>query len=154
MIDIINGYGFKRNFDNTVLISLSNVAFCLGVQPYLIKEHYYICVADRCFSEGEIHHEEIENSSVEAYIPCKSLEYLIESLKHENVAITDYDKQKAITLVLDKMIETQNIVSECFSRDCYDYSDPVRKINSSIPDISQSVSNIGDHELLDSELNK
>ena len=154
MIDIINGYGFKRNFDNTVLISLSNVASHLGVQPYLIKEHYYICVADRCFAEGEIHHEEIENSSVEAYIPCKSLEYLIDSLKHEKVAITDYDKEKAITLVLDKMIETQNIVSECFSRDCYDYLDPVRKINSSLPDISQSVSNINDDELLDPELNK
>lgn len=146
MIDIINGYGFKRNFNNTVLISLSNVAFYLGVQPYLIKEHYYICVADQCFAEGEIHHEEIEHSSVEAYIPCKSLEYLIDSLKREKVAITDYDKQKAITLVLDKMIETQNIVSECFSRDCYDYIDPVRKINESLPPVSSSVSNLRDDE--------
>ena len=142
MIDIINGYGFKRNFDNTVLISLSNIAYHLGVQPYLIKEHYYICVADRCFSEGEIHHEEIENSSVEAYIPCKSLEYLIDSLKHEEVAITDCDKEKIITLVLDKMVETQNIVSECFNNDCYDYSDPVRKINPNLPDVSKSVSNV------------
>lgn len=142
MIDIINGYGFKRNFDNTVLISLSNVAYYLGVQPYLIKEHYYICVADRCFSEGEIHHEEVENSTIEAYIPCKSLEYLIDSLKYSKVAITDYDKQKAITLVLDKMVETQNIVSECFNHDCYDYADPVRKINTSLPPVSDSVSKL------------
>lgn len=153
MIDIINGYSFKRNFNNTVLISLSNVAFYLDVQPYLIKEHYYICVADRCFSEGEIHHEEIEHSSVEAYIPCKSLEYLINSLKHEKVAITNSEKEASIHRVLDVMIETQNIVSECFSHDCYDYSDPVRKINSSLPDISQSVSSISDDELLDTDLN-
>lgn len=146
MIDIINGYDFKRNFNNTVLISLSNVAHHLGVQPYLIKEHYYICVADRCYSEGEIHHEEIENSSVEAYIPCKSLEYLIDSLKHEKVAVTDYDKQKAITLVLDKMIETQGIVSDCFDRDMYDYVDPIRKINESLPPVSNSVSNLKDDE--------
>lgn len=153
MIDIINGYGFKRNPDNTILISLSNIAFHLGVQPYLIKEHYYICVADRCFSEGEVHREEIENSSVEAYIPCKSLEYLIDSLKHEKVAITNPEEEASIHRVLDAMIETQTIVSECFSRDCYDYSDPVRKINSSLPDISKSVSSISDDELLDPDLN-
>lgn len=140
MIDIINGYGFKRNHDNTVLISLSNVAYYLGVQPYLIKEHYYICVADRCFSDGEIHFEQVENHQIEAYIPCKSLEYLIDSLKHEKVAVTNYDEEKAITLVLDKMIETQNIVSECFNHDAYDYRDPVRKINEHLPPISESVS--------------
>ena len=144
MIDIINGYGFKRNFDNTVLISLSSVAHNLGVQPYLIKEHYYICVADRCFSEGEFHREEIENSSLEAYIPCKSLEYLIESLKYEKVAITDGDKEKSITFVLEKMIETQSIVSDCFNLDRYDYIDPVRKINPNLPSVSKSVSNIID----------
>lgn len=140
MIDIINGYGFKRNFDNTVLFSLSNVASVLGVQPYLIKEHYYLCVADRCFSEGEIHIECVEGSCIEVYIPCKSLEYLIDSLKHEKVAVTDYDKEKVITLVLDKMVETQDIVSECFNHDAYDFSDPVRKINPDLPSISESVS--------------
>lgn len=140
MIDIINGFGFKRNFDNTILISLDDVAYHLGVQPYLIKEHYYICVADRCFSEGEFHKEEIERSDIKVYIPCKSLEYLIDSLKHEKVAVTDYDKEKAITLVLDKMIETQNVVSECFNNDAYDFSDPVRKINPDLPPISESVS--------------
>lgn len=140
MIDIINDYGFKRNFDNTILISLDDVAYHLGVQPYLIKEHYYICVADRCFSEGEFHKEEIEQGDIKVYIPCKSLEYLIDSLKHEKVAVTDYDKQKAITLVLDQMVETQNIVSECFNHDAYDFSDPVRKINPNLPPISESVS--------------
>lgn len=142
MIDILNGFDFKRNFDNTILISLDNVAYHLGVQPYLIKEHYYICVADRCFSEGEFHKEEIERGDIKVYIPCKSLEFLIESLKLEKVAVTDYDKQKAITLVLDKMVEAQNIVSECFSHDAYDFSDPVRKINQNLPPISKSVSEV------------
>lgn len=138
MIDIINGYGFKRNFDNTVLYSLGNVASVLGLQPYVIKEHYFHCVADRCFSEGEFHKEEILLGDIEIYIPCKSLGNLIDSLTFER--IIEGDKVTDIMRVLEKHVETQNIVSECFDKFCYDYSDPVRKINDTLPPISESIS--------------
>jgi len=138
MIDIINGYGFKRNFDNSVLYSLDNVASILSVQPYLIKEHYFHCVADRCFSEGEFHKEEITNGNLDIYIPCKSLGNLIDSLTFER--IIEGNQVDDIMRVLGKHVETQNIVSECFDKFCYDYSDPIRKINDSLPPISDSIS--------------
>lgn len=142
MIDIINGYGFKRNFDNTVLYSLDNIASVLELPNYVIKEHYFHCVADRCFSEGEFHKEEVIGSIIDVYIPCKSLGNLIDSLTYEKI-IND-DQVKDIMRVLDKHIETQNIVSECFSSYAYDYSDPIRKLNDSLPPISESVSKLKD----------
>lgn len=138
MIDIINGYGFKRNFDNSVLYSLDNVASVLGVQPYLIKEHYFHCVADRCFSEGEFHKEEISNGNFDIYIPCKALGNLIDSLTFER--IIEGSQVDDIMRVLGKHVETQNIISECFDKFCYDYTDPIRKINDSLPPIGDSIS--------------
>lgn len=138
MIDIINGYGFKRNFDNTVFYSLGNIASILSVQPYLVKEHYFHCVADRCFSEGEFHKEEVFNNTIEVYIPCASFGYLIDSMVYEKI-ITEEQSKDAMR-VLEKHIETQNIVSDCFSDFCYNYSDPIRKINPTIPNLSESIS--------------
>ena len=137
MIDIINGYGFKRNFDNSVLYSLDNVASVLEVQPYLIKEHYFHCVADRCFSEGEFHREEVIGSIIDVFIPCKSLGNLIDSLNFEK--IIEGEQVDNIMRVLAKHVETQNIVSECFDKFCYDYSDPIRKVNDSLPPVSDSI---------------
>lgn len=137
MIDIINGYGFKRNFDNSVLYSLDNVASVLEVQPYLIKEHYFHCVADRCFSEGEFHKEEVIGSIIDVFIPCKSLGNLIDSLTFEK--IIEGEQVDNIMRVLAKHVETQNIVSECFDKFCYDYSDPIRKVNDSLPPVSDSI---------------
>lgn len=137
MIDIINGFGFKRNFDNSVLYSLDNVASVLEVQPYLIKEHYFHCVADRCFSEGEFHKEEVIGSTIDVFIPCKSLGNLIDSLTFEK--IIEGEQVDNIMRVLAKHVETQNIVSECFDKFCYDYSDPIRKVNDSLPPVSDSI---------------
>ena len=137
MIDIINGYGFKRNFDNSVLYSLDSVASVLEVQPYLIKEHYFHCVADRCFSEGEFHREEVIGSIIDVFIPCKSLGNLIDSLNFEK--IIEGEQVDNIMRVLAKHVETQNIVSECFDKFCYDYSDPIRKVNDSLPPVSDSI---------------
>ena len=137
MIDIINGYGFKRNFDKSVLYSLDNVASVLEVQPYLIKEHYFHCVADRCFSEGEFHREEVIGSIIDVFIPCKSLGNLIDSLNFEK--IIEGEQVDNIMRVLAKHVETQNIVSECFDKFCYDYSDPIRKVNDSLPPVSDSI---------------
>lgn len=137
MIDIINGYGFKRNFDNSVLYSLDNVASVLEVQPYLIKEHYFHCVADRCFSEGEFHKEEVIGSIIDVFIPCKSLGNLIDSLTFEK--IIEGEQVDNIMRVLAKHVETQNIVSECFDKFCYDYIDPIRKVNDSLPPVSDSI---------------
>lgn len=137
MIDIINGFGFKRNFDNSVLYSLDNVASVLEVQPYVIKEHYFHCVADRCFSEGEFHKEEVIGSIIDVFIPCKSLGNLIDSLTFER--IIEGEQVDNIMRVLAKHVETQNIVSECFDKFCYDYSDPIRKVNDSLPPVSDSI---------------
>ena len=137
MIDIINGYGFKRNFDNSVLYSLDSVASVLEVQPYLIKEHYFHCIADRCFSEGEFHREEVIGSIIDVFIPCKSLGNLIDSLNFEK--IIEGEQVDNIMRVLAKHVETQNIVSECFDKFCYDYSDPIRKVNDSLPPVSDSI---------------
>ena len=137
MIDIINGYGFKRNFDNSVLYSLDSVASVLEVQPYLIKEHYLHCIADRCFSEGEFHREEVIGSIIDVFIPCKSLGNLIDSLNFEK--IIEGEQVDNIMRVLAKHVETQNIVSECFDKFCYDYSDPIRKVNDSLPPVSDSI---------------
>lgn len=139
MIDIINGYGFKRNHDNTVLYSLSHFASIVGLQPYQVKEHYFHCVADRCFSEGEAHIEEIQNKAIEVFIPCQSLGYLIDSLVYEKIITTDEQESNAMRL-LEKHIETQNIVGECFGEYSYDYKDSLRKFNDMLPPISESVS--------------
>lgn len=138
MIDIINGYGFKRNFDNTILYSLDNVASILNVQPYLIKEHYFHCVADNCFAQGEFHKEQVFKGNIDIFIPCKSLGDLIDSLTFER--IIEGSQVDDIMRVLAKHVETQNLVSECFSEFCYNYTDPIRKINDSLPPISESIS--------------
>lgn len=139
MIDIINGYGFKRNHDNTVLYPLSHFSSIVDLQPYQVKEHYFHCVADKCFSEGEFHIEEIQNGSIEVFIPCKSLGYLIDSLTYEKIVTSDLQITNAMRL-LDKHIETQNVVGECFGKYSYDYKDSLRKINEFLPPISESIS--------------
>lgn len=138
MIDIINGYGFKRNHDNTVLFALSHFASVVGLQPYQVKEHYFHCVADRCFSEGEFHTEQVERSEIEVYIPCKSLGNLIDSMTYEKI-LSENQVNEAMRL-LAKHLETQNIVSDCFEQHIYDYTDTVRKINEHLPPIGESIS--------------
>lgn len=127
MIDIINGYGFKRNFKNVVVYPISSLATVLGLQPYEIKEHYFLCVLDDCLLKGEHHEEEIVNGELEVYLPSYNLKYLIDSLNREGFKIDKY-QSKAI---VEKILETQNIVSECFSMLCGtpNYSDPIRKHN-------------------------
>ena len=138
MIDIINGYGFKRNHDNTVLYPLSHFASIVGLQPYQVKEHYFHCVADRCFSEGEFHTEEVQHGQIEIFIPCKAVGNLIDSLTYEKIIVDD-QVANAMRL-LEKHVETQNLVSECFGNFSYDYTDPLRKINEHLPPISESIS--------------
>lgn len=144
MIDIINGYGFKRNHDNTVLFPLSHFASVIGLQPYQVKEHYFHCVADRCFSEGEFHTEEVQNGGIEVYIPCKSIGNLIDSLTFEKI-IEGVQIDNAMRL-LGKHVETQDIVGECFGSYSYDYTDPLRKANEHLPPISESISKHEDYQ--------
>lgn len=139
MIDIINGYGFKRNHDNTVFYSLSHFATVVGMQPYQIKEHYFNCVTDRAFSEGEFHIEQIENNGIEVFIPCKSTGYLIDSLVYEKI-LTEQSKIDDAMRLLEKHIETQNVVAECFDGHSYDYVDPLRKVNDHLPPLKDSLS--------------
>lgn len=139
MIDIINAYEFKRNRDNTVVYPISELAGILGLQPYLAKEHYFYCVIDECFAEGEFHTEKIVNGEIEVYLSCFAIKALIDSLKREGFKIDEFQAGN----VLEKILETQSIVSECFNshNGFNDYKDPIRKINPPfVKDIKYSLS--------------
>lgn len=136
MIDIINGYGFKRNHENTVLFQLSNLGSILNIQPYIIKEHYYACVHDDCLAEGEFPTETIEKSGLETYLPCASVHKMFMSMKYEG--FLDEDQVKQFLTLVDKQVETQNKVSEWFD-DLGNYKDDIRKVNDSIPDFIESI---------------
>lgn len=127
MIDIMNGYDFKRNKDNVVVYPISQLAMILGLQPHEIKEHYFYCVEDQCFSEGEFHSEEIINNEIELYLPPYSVKALIDSLNREGFEIDKFQSEN----VLAKMLETQDIVSDSFdSKNGFqEYIDPIRKHN-------------------------
>ena len=125
MIDIINGYSFKRNEKNTVLYAATQLAGVLCVAPHELKEHYFYCVLDQCLSEGEIHTEEIINNEIELFLPVYNAKSLIDSLIREGFKIDEFQSKN----VIDKMLETQRIVSECFDlkNGFQDYKDPIRK---------------------------
>lgn len=143
MIDIINAYEFKRNRDNTVVYPISTLAGILGLQPYLAKEHYFYCVIDECFAEGEFHTEEIVNGEIELHLSCFAIKALIDSLKREGFKIDEFQAEN----VLKKILETQSIVSECFDshNGFNDYKDPIRKINPPfVKSVSESISRNSD----------
>lgn len=125
MIDILNGYDFQRNSENVVTYKISSLAAILGLQPYEIKEHYFHCVIDQCFSEGEFHYEEIVRGEIEVYLPSYNLKALIDSLKYEGFKIDEFQSES----VVNHILETQRIISECFDlkNGFQDYKDPIRK---------------------------
>ena len=125
MIDIINGYEFKRNNKNVIVYPISTLSSVLGLQPHEIKEHYFHCVIDQCFAEGEFHTEEIVNNEIELYLPVYNIKALIDSLIREEFKINKEQSE----FLIDRMLETQTIVSECFdSKNGFNYyKDPIRK---------------------------
>ena len=127
MIDILNGYGFKRNFKNVVVYPISVLATALNMQPFQVKEHYFLCVLDECLAQGEWHSEEIINGEIELYLPVYNTQVLLESLKREGFKVDEFQHESIIA----KMLETQGIVSECFDMMCGapSYKDPIRKHN-------------------------
>lgn len=145
MIDILNGYEFKRNFQNTVVYPISSLSTILGLQPHEIKEHYFLCVLDDCLLEGEYHTEEVLNDGIEVYLPTYNAQKLIESLKREGFKIDEFQSENVIL----KMLETQRIVSECFDMKSGspNYADPIRKYSLPfVKDISESVSKHEDYQ--------
>lgn len=93
--------------------------------------------------QGEWHTEEIVNNEIELYLPAFNMKALIDSLKREGF---DVDEFQAKTIV-DKMLETQRIVSECFDlhNGFKDYKDPIRKHNLPfIKPIGESISKNSD----------
>lgn len=136
MIDIINGYGFKRNHDNTVLFKLSDLGSVLNIQPYILKEHYYSCVNDDCLAEGEFPIEEISKGELNTYLPCKSVQKLFLSMQHEG--FLQEEQIKYFKMLIDKQVDTQGLVSEWFN-DFGQYMDGIRKHNPHIPPIIESI---------------
>lgn len=140
MISILNGYNFKRNCDNVVLYSIESLACILGLQPYEIKEHYFLCVVDDCLAQGEYHLESIKNGELDLLLPVFNVAALIASLEREGFKIDEYQSKQ----VLVNMLETQSVITECFINAELrnnDYRDPIRKFNAPhVKDISQSIS--------------
>lgn len=152
MIDILNGYGFKRNNENVVVYPISHLAGVLGLHQHEVKEHYFHCVLDDCFAEGEFHQEEIINNEIEVYLPSFNLKYLIDSLKREGFKVDEFQSEN----IVNRMLETQRIVSECFElkNGFQDYRDPIRKFNPPfVKDIGESITKKPDDELFDPDLN-
>ena len=96
MIDILNGYGFKRNFENVVVYPISQLAGVLGLPLHEVKEHYFHCVLDECMSEGELHSEEIVNGEIEVYLP-KAQSYIDVLFKEK--LLTEEQKQFLISTI-------------------------------------------------------
>ncbi len=139
MIDILNGYGFKRNFENVVVYPISQLAGVLGLPLHEVKEHYFHCVSDMCMAEGELHSEEIVNGEIEAYLPPYNVKALIDSLTREGFKLDEFQRESIVT----KILETQSIVSDCFeSKNGFsDYKDPIRKFgNPCVKPLSESIS--------------
>ena len=139
MIDIINGYGFKRNFENIVVYPISQLAGVLGLPLHEVKEHYFHCVSDMCMANGELHSEEILNGEIEVYLPSYNVKELIDSLAREGFKLDEFQRESVVT----KILETQSIVSDCFeSKNGFsDYKDPIRKFNNPcVKPISESIS--------------
>lgn len=139
MIDIINGYGFKRNFENVVVYPISQLAGVLGLPLHEVKEHYFHCVYDMCMANGELHSEEILNGEIEVYLPPYNVKELIDSLAREGFKLDEFQRESVVT----KILETQSIVSDCFeSKNGFsDYKDPIRKFNNPfVKPISESIS--------------
>lgn len=150
MIEIINGYAFKRNQKNEVVFPISHLSGILGLQPYEIKEHYFLCVLDDCLLQGETHSEEVVRGEIEIYLPVYNAKYLIESLAREGFEIDEFQSKN----VIEKMLETQTVVSECFNLDNGTplYNDPIRKHNlPHVKSISESVSRhqVEEHDFSD-----
>lgn len=139
MIDILNGYDFKRNNKNIVVYPISQLAGVLGLVQHEVKEHYFHCVLDDCLLQGELHTEEIVNNEIELYLPVYNLKYLIDSLIREGFKPDEFQSKN----IVDRMLETQTIVSDCFDlkNGFQDYKDPIRKHNLPfVKEIGSSVS--------------
>lgn len=139
MIDIINGYGFKRNEKNEVVYPISHLSGILGLHPHEVKEHYFLCVLDDCLLQGEFHTEEVVRGEIEVYLPAYNAKYLIDSLVREGFKVDEFQSKN----VIEKMLETQEIVSECFNLDSGtpSYNDPIRKYGLPyVKEIGESVS--------------
>lgn len=139
MIDILNGYEFRRNRENVVTYKISSLATILGLQEHEIKEHYFYCVVDQCFSEGEMHTEEIVDNEIELHLPVYNVQQLIESLVREGFDIDNFQSEN----IVKYMLETQRIVSECFDlkNGFQNYKDPIRKHGLAfVKEIKESIS--------------
>lgn len=139
MIDILNGYGFKRNFENVVVYPISQLAGVLCLPLHEVKEHYFHCVSDMCMAKGELHSEEILNGEIEVYLPPYNVKELIDSLAREGFKLDEFQRESVVT----KILETQRIVSDCFeSKNGFQtYKDPIRKINHPfVKPVSESIS--------------
>ena len=125
MIDIINGYEFKRNNKNVIVYPISQLAVVLGLVAHEVKEHYFYCVLDDCLAQGEIHSEEVINKEIELFLPVFNAKALIDSLIREGFNPDEFQSKN----IIDRMLETQTIVSECFDlkNGFQDYKDPIRK---------------------------
>ena len=139
MIDIINGYDFKRNNKNVVVYPISQLAGVLQLIHHEVKEHYFYCVLDDCFAQGEFHTEEVINNEIELYLPVYNTKELIDSLIREGFNPDEFQSKN----IIDRMLETQTIVSECFDlkNGFQDYKDPIRKHGLPfVKDLGESIS--------------
>ena len=143
MIDIINDYEFKRNNKNVIVYPISQLAGVLGLVTHEVKEHYFYCVLDDCLAQGELHSEEVINKEIELFLPVFNAKALIDSLIREGFTPDEFQSKN----IIDRMLETQNIVSECFDlkNGFQDYKEPIRK--HSLPfvkDVKFSISRLTD----------
>lgn len=125
MINILNGYDFQRNSENVVTYKISSLSTILGLKSHEVKEHYFHCIIDQCFGEGEFHYEEVVAGEIEVHLPPYNLKALIDSLKREGFNVDEFQSES----VVNCMLETQRIVSECFDlkNGFQEYKDPIRK---------------------------
>lgn len=84
---------------------------------------------------GDFQIESIEDGELNIYIDSATTQYLIDSLDREGF---NPDKPAADRL-MTAMLETQALVADFFDKDDY-YADPIRKINTTIPPLSDSIS--------------
>lgn len=87
MINILNGYDFQRNSENVVTYKISSLSTILGLKSHEVKEHYFHCIIDQCFGEGEFHYEEVVAGEIEVHLPPYNLKALIDSLKREGLML-------------------------------------------------------------------
>lgn len=150
MINILNGYEFKRNNENVIVYPISTLAGVLSIPQHEIKEHYFYCVLDECTSQGEWHTEEIVNGEIELYLPVFNMKALIDSLKREGFNVDEFQAKT----IIDKMLETQRIVSECFDlhNGFKDYKDPIRKHD--LPFVKEIGESISKHPVEEFDFNE